>query len=306
MRYLFSTLIMSALLFFACSTSKKAIELTLQPTDDQSFTYVSNNTTETSVSVMGMDQKILVEQTTKQQYDVKKVNTDGTFDLIITTKSMKMEQANPMMNMRFDSDNPENNEPKDVMDGLNNLIGKKFDVVVDKQGTVKSVNIEGNLFDGIFDNMPGGEQMATQFESQFGESAIKSSLSQTLGFFPDKPVKVGDTWVKNTTSEMGMKLDLQTTYTLKERKNGNAMIEFISDAKTNPSDAPLEMMGMTMSYDMKGTMQGTITVDEKTGWAIKNTGEQKMKGKMNMSGAGMGEMSADMEVVSKYTYNKVQ
>jgi hypothetical protein len=292
-------------MFSACSTSKKAIELTLQPTGNQSFIYASGNTTETSISMMGMDQKVLMEQVVKQQYDVKKLNTDGTFDLTITTKSMKMEQVNPMMNMRFDSDNPENNEPEDIMDGLKNIIGKKFDVVVDKQGKVKSVNIEGNLFDGIFDNMPGGEQMATQFESQFGENAIKSSLSQTLGFFPDKPVKVGDTWVKNTTSEMGMKLDLKTTYTLKERKNGTAIIEFMSDVKTNPNEAPLEMMGMTMSYDMKGTMKGMITVDEKTGWAIKNTGEQNMKGKMNMSGAGMGEMSADMEIVSKYNYDKM-
>lgn len=305
MRYLFSILIIATLLFSACSSSKKAVELTLQPTGNQSFTYASTNTTETSISMMGMDQKVLVEQTVKQQYDVKKVNTDGTFDLTITTKSMKMEQVNPMMNMRFDSDNPENNEPKDMVDGLNNMIGKKFDVVVDKQGAVKSLNVEGNLFDGVFDNIPGGEQMAAQFESQFGENAIKSALSQTLGFFPDKPVKIGDTWVKNTTSEMGMKLDLQTTYKLKERKNGIAIIEFVSDAKTDPKEAPLEMMGMTMSYDIKGTMKGTIIVDEKTGWAIKNTGEQNMKGKMNMSGAGMGEMSADMGIVTKYNYDKM-
>lgn len=304
MRYLFPILIIT-LAFSACSSSKKAIELTLQPTNNQSFTYASTNTTETSISIMGMDQKVLVEQSTKQQYDVKKVNSDGTFDLTITTKSMKMEQVNPMMNMRFDSDNPENNEPKDMVDGLNNMIGKKFDVVVDKQGNVKSVNVEGNLFDGVFDNIPGGEQMAAQFESQFGENAIKGALSQTIGFFPDKPVKVGDTWVKNTTAEMGMKLDLQTTYTLKERKNGTVIIEFVSDAKTDPKEAPLEMMGMTMSYDIKGTTKGTITVDEKTGWAIKNTGEQNMKGKMNMSGAGMGEMSADMGIVTKYKYNKM-
>ncbi|NJK83612.1 MAG: hypothetical protein HC912_07120 [Saprospiraceae bacterium] len=306
MRYLFSTLIIAHLLFSACSSSKKAIELTLQPTGNQSFIYVSTNTTETSVSMMGMDQKILMEQTAKQQYDIKKVNSDGTFDLTVTTKSMKMEQVNPMMNMRFDSDNPANNEPEGMMDGLSNMIGKSFDVVVDKQGDVKSVSMEGKLFDGVFDNVPGGEQMAAQFESQFGESAIKSALNQTLGFFPDKPVKVGDSWVKSTTSEMGMKLDLQTTYTLKERKNGNASIEFVSNVATSPSEAPLEMMGMTMSYDMKGTLKGTILVNEKTGWAIKNSGEQSMKGKMNMSGAGMGEMSADMDVITKYNYEKIE
>ncbi|MEL6719885.1 MAG: DUF6263 family protein [Bacteroidota bacterium] len=148
--------------------------------------------------------------------------------------------------------------------------------------------------------------MEQQMEAQFGAETIKQSMSQMTGFFPDEPVKVGDTWTKSNKVEAGMAMLVETTYTLRERKDGTAFIDFNAKVTSDPDAKGIEMMGMQMQYDLAGTQSGTIQVDEKTGWTKETKGKQEMKGKMNMSGGPTGEMSADMEVLSEYTYKRIE
>lgn len=290
-------------MLFSCS-GNKALELSLQPTASDTFTYQTINNTETKISIMGMDQIVMMEQTTDQEYKIKDIASDGTVNLTVATTAIKIEQTNPMMNMSFDSEKPEEAEPKGTLDGLSELIGKEIDVKLSKTGELVSVNMPEDMFNGVFDNNPGGDQVKQQMEGLFGEQSMKSSFTQLTGFYPEQPVKVGDSWTKENLIETGMKMNVKTTYTLRERKGGVAMIDFKSDVATVMDGDGIEMMGMKMSYDLKGTQEGTITVNEKTGWASKTEGEQDMKGKMNMSGGAMGDMSADMVLTTTYSYVK--
>ncbi len=287
------------------SCSSKMLELSLQPTTSDVFTYRTVNETETSISIMGMDQIVLVEQTIDQAYKINEVKPDGTIDVTIKTAAIKMEQTNPMMNRKFDSENPEDSEPKGMLDGLSNMIGKEIQVKLDKKGRMISMDVEDDMLEDLFDESAGGDQMKAQMEGLFGESAISNNLKQLTGFYPEQPVKVGDSWVTNNVVETGMKMNVSTTYTLKERKGGIAVIDFKSDIVTAEGVEPMEMMGMKMTYDLKGTQTGTTQVDEKTGWATKTQSQQDLKGKMNMSGGQMGDMSADMKITTNYSLVKM-
>jgi hypothetical protein len=291
-------------LLSAC-LSKKPLDLNLQTEDTKSFVYLTTNTTDTDVSVMGMDQKVLVEQETKQQYDIVGQDNEGNLDIKLTTKSMKMEQVNPMMTMKFDSDNPDENEPAEMVEGMQNMIGKEFQMKLSPKGEVVDLKTDGGVFNGAFENVPNGEAMEAQMEAQFGLEAIKSSLATLTGFYPTTPVKVGDTWTKEQTVTSGMQNVVKTTYTLTERKGGVATITYVGTVQSDPDAAAIEMMGMEMTYDLSGTKTGTILVDEKTGWAKRTEGKQEMEGKMNMSGGQVGQMSADMNTSTSYTVERV-
>lgn len=299
---LFSYLILLSSLT-ACLSSKP-LDLKIQPEED-TFVYRSTNNTETDVSVMGMDQKVVVEQVVEQEYDIQETEEDGTLNIKMTTKSMKVDQTNPMMSMTYDSKNPDSNEPAEMMTGFDNMIGKEFDLKISPKGEILTLETDGGMFDGVFDDVPNGEALQAQMEGQFGVESIRSSMALMTGFYPDTPVKVGDTWTKMKTTTMGMQNEVETTYTLKERKRGIATIEFSSKIKSDPNAEAVEMMGMEMSYDLEGTQSGTIMVNEKTGWAKKTEGTQKMEGTMNMSGGQVGQMSADMKTNVSYTIERL-
>ena len=284
------------------SCSNKTLQLSLQPDASQSFTYELTQNVDNTVSVMGMDQQTAMEQTTTYAYNVKQVNTDGSVDLTMAIQSMRMEQATPMMSMVFDSEKPEDNNPADMVAGMKNMIGKKFDIKLSKTGEVLDVTAEEGMFKGMFDGVPNGEMMEQQMEAQFGAETVAGSLRQLTGFYPSTPVKVGDTWTKTSDAQSVMPVKAETTYTLKERKNGIAVIDFTRKLTSDPNAEPMEMMGMEMKYDMNGTESGTYNVDEKTGWATQVETKQDMGGKMNMKGGPMGEMSADMKIASKNIY----
>lgn len=290
-------------IFVLASCSNKALQLSLTP-DDRSFTYQLTQNVDNTIGVMGMDQQTALEQVISYAYNIEKVNPDGSMELTMSIAALRMEQATPMMNMVFDSEKPEDNEPADAVSGMKNVIGKKFDIKLSKSGEVLEVKGEENMFKGAFDGVPNGEMMEQQMEAQFGESTIVGSLRQLTGFYPTEAVKVGDSWTKESDAQSAMPMKAETTYTLKERKNGIATIEFTRKLKTDPDGKPMEMMGMEMSYDMSGTESGTYLVDEKTGWATSMEATQDMGGKMSMKGGPMGEMQADMKVATKNVYKR--
>ncbi len=304
----------SKILFFGClailllgSCSPKTLQLSLQPKANDAFTYRMTQNINNAVSVMGVDQETTMEQIMDYDYKVQKINSDGTVELNSTLKKMRMEQAAPMMSVVYDSEKPEDNNPADMMKSMDKLIGQKFNIKLNKTGEVVMVKGSDEMFEGLFEGTPNGEAMSEQMKSQFGANNIASGLEYLTGFYPKESIKVGDTWVKESTKQITTSMVATTTYTLKERKNGIATITFTSDLKSPPATEGVEMMGMTIKYDLKGTQTGTITVDEATGWAKRTDITQDIGGDMKMSGGPVGatEMSATMKVGGTYIYERL-
>lgn len=82
--------------------------------------------------------------------------------------------------------------------------------------------------------------------------------------FPDKKVKVGDTWEISTKVESGFTLNLVTKYTLKSMDKESYTIEGI--AKGTTDNTYFEDNGVYTKYDLQGDVISTIILDKKTGW----------------------------------------
>lgn len=287
------------------SCSPKTLQFQLQPEGNSTFTYRMSSNVENAITVMGSEQASTVEQATDYEYKIQKVNSDQTVDIIATLKKVRLEQAAAMASMVYDSEKPEANNPAEMMGQMDKLIGTAFKIKLNAAGEVLFVKGEEEIFKGLFKGMPNGEMMEKQMETQFGSNNVASGLDYLTGFYPKQAVKVGDSWMKETTKKGTMPMIAKTTYTLKERKDGIATIEFSSALSNDPNAEAMEMMGMSIRYDLGGTQTGTIKVDEKTGWANSTSISQDIGGSMIMEGGAMGEMKAVMKIGGKHTYEKI-
>jgi hypothetical protein len=210
-------------------------------------------------------------------YEMKVIEDDGNVKTISTTyKRIAMNMGMGGQKMEFSSDNPAPSEPGNPMAMMGNMFaamkGKSFIIKVNPQGEITKVEGFDKIGEAMANEMKMDEakkkQVIEGFKNQFNENAVKESFGQSFDIFPDKKVKVGDSWQKKTTSGVGKtKMTTNTTYTVKGIK-GNTM-ELASASK-------MDLNGQ--SADMKGT----LFVDINTGMVKNGTIKQSMGGERKM------------------------
>jgi hypothetical protein len=144
--------------------------------------------------------------------------------------------------------------------------GKSFTMNVSPEGEITRVDGFEELADAVIIELKipeaNRETFTRNFKTQFNENSVKKMFSESFNIFPPKPVKPGDSWKK--TASLPQDNEAITTYTLKEKKGNN----YVIDAKT--------------IYQSKGNKPviGTsrLLVDANTGLVIQMDSEQKMEG----------------------------
>lgn len=111
------------------------------------------------------------------------------------------------------------------------------------------------------------------------------NLENYFVFFPDTAVKIGDTWSVATASALqGLPIMLTNTYTLADRKDGIAFINFITKVEIDKSQLPADIIAQMSAMVFSAYVKGTGTVDEKTGWPIEMRISQSMEMKDSYEG----------------------
>ena len=122
-------------------------------------------------------------------------------------------------------------------------------------------------------------------ENFLSEDIVQSECESMFGAIPDGPVRVGDMWDQiMSMGGGGFPMDLDTTYVLREVKDGLARIDMTAkfDAGTDGGQI-VETMGMKMNMLLSGVMTGQAHVDIDTGRTISCAMTQQFNGTLNMS-----------------------
>ena len=273
----------------ACSTAKKASSA-MKVTKDDVLNYRVTQHSNMAISLMGQDMSTVGKQETDYAIKVKEVAPSGDFKTEVTIDRVAFEQKVPMMgDIKYDSADKEGSK-NSPMKSLGETVGKRFQVSYGKDGKiVKTEGVEeilGDIMSGIKE--PGAAQML----SSFGTEGITGTLRNLSGMMQGNP-KVGATWTDKIEAAGIVNMIMDQTFTLKERKNGQSIIEVTGTATSIPNEGGLEFQGMEISYDMAGPITGTIVVDDKTGWAISSDVTPNLKGKMLIKGTPMGDMNVN-------------
>ncbi len=92
--------------------------------------------------------------------------------------------------------------------------GKEFTMKVDEEGKVLEVSGFEQIVNGMVDSLEVAEdirmQMRASLKDQFNEQNIKDQFAQVFTIFPNKEVKVGDSWEKSW--QMGGRMPAKYTH----------------------------------------------------------------------------------------------
>jgi hypothetical protein len=110
---------------------------------------------------------------------------------------------------------------------------------------------------------------------------MTQSFDQMMAFLPKEPVDIRDSWSGSMemANDPNMPMKVDATYTLYDRKDGKAIVKVKGK--------------MSSTAGLSGTMDGTMTIDEATGW--NEGGEMTLHMSGNMQGV-------DAEVEGKFKF----
>lgn len=212
----------------------------------------------------------------KYTFNVKEA-AEGNSKMEVVYDLMRMEIKSMGKTIKMSSE-----ETNTESQAFRDMVNKPFSMTVSPQGKVVSI-------DGWEDIDKSGTMKADD---------MKQSMETSLNIFPDKPVKVGDTWKKEASMTMQMfKLNMSSTYTLTEVKGNTATISMDSEIKMG-QDNKAAANGMNM--DLKGTQKGKIDVELNTGMSLSGTITQEIKGEMQVQGQKMPmSIKSDIKISGK-------
>lgn len=253
----------------------------------------------------GYDYEIVWDMNSKISGQETKVSLDGLYSMNVSEdeghiKSISTSYKRIRMNMQvmgmtidIDSDKPSldnggegaEKNPLGMMNKvMSGMVGKPFIIKVDEEGKVLEVTGFDKIISDMIDSLGTDEvkkqQVMVSMKDQFSDQTIKDQFAQVFTIFPNKEIKVGDTWEKsyNTGGKMGAKYT--TTYKVKEIEGDH--VSLTTDTKIGSNGDEMKL---------KGDQTGNILVDSKTGLMINAEFDQDMEittmgMKIHMTGKG--------------------
>lgn len=234
--------------------------------------------------IMNMDQDVNGQQmqmdmTTYYSMDVTAVE-GNTKTLTTRFDRFKMKVGANGVGLEVDSDKPlrvesdssgKRNPIKMISSLLGAIRGQRFQMKVDDEGNVLEVSGFSDMAQRLVDSMKlegkEREQMMAQFNSQFNETTVKNQFEKVFHLFPNKTVKVGDTWTKNSdVNMMGSTQHHSTIYTVKEIEGDMVTL-----------DESTKIEGGSPQAKFDGKITGTIVIDSRTGLVMNADEDMSMK-----------------------------
>ena len=180
--------------------------------------------------------------------------------------------------------------------------------VSDVQGVEAYLERFKAALDTATQTTPGLSKFSAQVGAFLSPEAIKNSLGDLYRTLPTTPIALGESWKYNFTKPvMGTTLTQNGQNTLTSRQNEVVTIaqsgEFSTDGGAQIK-IPLPTMGDDKApapisqLDLGGTLNGEITIDERSGLILRSHATQNLEGELVMSGAmGRGSrMSIPMKM----------
>ena len=233
--------------------------------------------------IINMDQEIMgqkMQMDMSNYYSMDVTEDDGKIKTINSKfDRFKMKMNGGGMNLEVDTDNPlpESGEmsegKKDPFKMINQMFGaikgQQFTMKVDQEGKILSVdgfeNIGKLLADSLDLNEKDRGDMMKQFNEQFNAKSTKSQFERFFYIFPNKEVKVGDSWQKNSEISGPAGGKYASTYKVTEIEGDMVTLE--ETTKIESEDEKI---------NLKGDIKGTLVIDSKSGLVVSADQDMKM------------------------------
>ncbi|PWU04293.1 MAG: hypothetical protein C5B52_01665 [Bacteroidetes bacterium] len=232
-----------------------------------------------------------------QQINGQKINTDMTvgcrnifivtglkdsiYSMSVLYKELSFTVKSPNGEKTFISEGKDTNDVVSTI--LSSMKDKPFNIRMTKAGKIIEVQNLDNIFSHLFDRFPQIDsikkaQLKAQLMQSYGEKAFKGSFEMITAIYANVPVSPGNTWTTKTKLASGMDADVVTTYEYKEKADNYNLIKGSGNLLTIDHDKYMMVNGMPIKYSIKGSVNTSIKVDNKTGWVVESAMTEKLSG----------------------------
>jgi hypothetical protein len=292
--------------FALCGTSAAAVQPQWKLAKGKTYYQKSTFDQRITQTVMGQEQVIEQGIGTGQKWDVLEVDRQGNMRIRLTFIWCAFKQANPMGNVEYDS--ARQATPTAGAEPFAALLGQSYIVTMTPKGDVLDVNGVEAMRAAVLQKLPPGaeENLGMSPAAMFlDKKNVKEMAAANLAIYPDQPVEPGQSWSKTQKVTLGFGIITDTKWTLQKREGGVAVIAATASLRSDPDSPPMEMGGMKMKFDIAGTQESTIRVEEATGLILSDQTHQRLQGNINVGAST--DAAALMAIPSAFdTTSKVE
>jgi len=154
---------------------------------------------------------------------------------------------------------------------MSEIVNKPFVITMTQSGKVQSVKNLDELIAGAVDGFSAIDsvkksKVTTQFVQAFGAASVKCVLEMGIAVLPEKPIAKQDKWALNSVISSPASAQVHVSYQLSDLTPDMYFIRGEGTITSEKDMKPVDMNGMPARYDLNGSVQSEIKIDQKTGW----------------------------------------
>ena len=265
-----------------------------------------------SQTVQNVKQDISQQIGQTLSYEATDVDASGNTLISVTFVAMSFNQrTSDGVNLSIDTSTGDVND-NSASQIYSAIIGESFTMKVSPTGQVLELQGVPKLLNNIAQKMNIQSSLKESFidslKEQYGDDAMKSMMAQSFGYFPTTSVSVGDQWKTTLALAGSFPMMIDSTFTLKENKDGNLKIDFVSTLSSNASVTMVSGNVTLVPILKSGKQSGSIVISDSTGWI--KSGKVIQDFQMDTQLVGQDEGGAaqviPMTVSSVITYESVE
>ncbi len=263
----------TAVLFTACNGSKSGstdvVDLKLNLQKGKTYTYTTKTNMNMDMEVMGKPMNTAGNVDFGFKLKVNDIDPQNNYQLSCSYNAIRFKMNAMGMDMGYDSNNPGDTSNENMMNGMlrkvfSSMVGQTFKLTMSPKGEVMKIEGLNELVQSMTESIRVPEQlkesMKKQMAQSFNEEQIKQGFAQGFYIYPDKPVKVGDSWHKNFDKAMNnLQMNQDMTFTVKEINSSAVVLELSGKISSSAGKDSAVAIKMDLSGDEKGTMEMSRT-----------------------------------------------
>jgi len=296
------------------------LKLRLKPKQKHNLRIIEENNISQKMSGQSFD--INQTKTTELEFEVEKVDANNIASIKVTYLKLKEKGASQYGQMEYDSTKPEISADNPFAPTYSAMIGQGFIMKVSPEGKILELvgmdemylkmaeKIADSEDEDIKKRLKDRAQQSKDRTNQrygsrtkrvetlkeiikknplFTEDKFKHIVDIVMVPFPGKSISIGDSWQEKTILLYGERLEVDGTFTLKEKNQELMTIDM--NSKIDLNNATVSAIGSPQGQtkiSLKGSYEGSLQINQNSGWLIrkkatmKTTGEIKMEANQQM------------------------
>lgn len=244
------------------------------PVSGKTYTvYNSSKSTITNTAPNGETQTINTEDAVTLSLLIKSKQADGNFIVELIQKSARQMMQMGDEKQEYISGKPMSDPQADIdRKLLDCMINVPLMLTMNGKAEIeetKGLDVIKNKMSKVLGDSVPAEQIPVADPSDAVENLFLT--------FPEAAVNKGSSWEKTLPSVVqGLPILVHNTYTITDRDSGIAFIKFASKISLNKKEIPAEYLPQVEGLTINGTVNGTMQVEEWSGWTRDASAKQNI------------------------------